>query len=151
MKGIHSIKFIYLFSIFNNKKEGRDIFGKARAFPPNHNSFTTNNRWRSYYWFNLSPLLTQLFYTSIIIFRYKKQSFVIKGGKLLSSFDHLVKDVLATISSLRNFFFSHTVRQGNVSVQALAQRTRLSFSLLVWIEFVHLDLDLVVAADFPAR
>ena len=71
----------------------------------------------------------------------------------MSSFGHLIKDVLASISSLRSFSFSHTVRQGNAHAHAhaLARRARLPFTLLIWMEFVPLDLDLVVVADFPAR
>jgi len=67
----------------------------------------------------------------------------------LSSFSHLIKDVLASVSSLRSFSFSHTVRQGNA--HALAWRVKLPFTLFIWMEFVPLDLDLVVAADFLAR
>ena len=59
-----------------------------------------------------------------------------KGDMLFSSFGHIVRETLIHVSSLRSFSYYHTVRQGNVMVHALAQRTRLSFPLLVWMETV---------------
>ena len=67
-----------------------------------------------------------------------------------SSFGHLVNDTLFFVRSLRNFSFSHIVRQGNVVAHSLAQRTRLSFSFLVWMEHVPPNLDPVVPVDLLA-
>ena len=55
---------------------------------------------------------------------------------LNSSFGHIVKDTLSLVSSLRSFSFTHTYRQGNALTHALDQRARLSFLVLVWMEFV---------------
>ena len=65
-----------------------------------------------------------------------------------SSFGHYVNDILFFVSSLRSFL-SHTVRQGNV-VHSLAQRVRLSFPLLVWMEHISQDLESVVLANLSA-
>ena len=51
-----------------------------------------------------------------------------------SSIGQFVKDTKSIVSSLMNFSFSHTRRQGNLVAYALARRSRLSSSLLVWIE-----------------
>ncbi|XP_075640585.1 uncharacterized protein LOC142612370 [Castanea sativa] len=64
------------------------------------------------------------------------------------SFGHIVRDTLVCVNSLRSFSFAHIVRQGNFVAYALAQRTRLSFPLLVWMEDVPSDIDSFVIADF---
>nr|POE83174.1 hypothetical protein CFP56_73043 [Quercus suber] len=56
-----------------------------------------------------------------------------------SSIGHFVKDTKCIASSLMNFSFSHTRRQGNSVAYALARRSRLSSSLLVWIESLPSD------------
>lgn len=56
-----------------------------------------------------------------------------------SSIGHFVKDTKSIASSLMNFSFSHTRRQGNLVAYALARRSRLSSSLLVWIESLLSD------------
>ena len=56
-----------------------------------------------------------------------------------SSFGHIVKDTKSIASSLVNFSFSHTRRQGNSVTHALFRRARFSFHLLVWMESVPLD------------
>ena len=72
------------------------------------------------------------------------------GDMFSSSFGYLVRDTLIHISSIRNFSFSHTIRQWNVVTHVLSQRARLSFSLLVWIESVLPNMDAFVFADFLA-
>ena len=61
--------------------------------------------------------------------------FVISSQKTSTNLDsmygHLIKDVLSFVNSFQSFSFSHSYRQGNAVVDALAKRTRLSFSLLV--------------------
>ena len=57
--------------------------------------------------------------------------------------------ILFSVSSLRSFSLSHIVRQGNVIAHALAQRARISFSLLVWMEFTPSDIDSIIAINFP--
>ena len=56
-----------------------------------------------------------------------------------SSFGHIVEDTKSIASSLVNFSFSHTRRQGNFVAHALARRARLSCRLLVWMESLPLD------------
>ena len=53
------------------------------------------------------------------------------GTNLGSMYGHLIRDVLSFVNSFQSFSFSHSYRQGNAVVDALAKRTRLSFSLLV--------------------
>ena len=69
------------------------------------------------------------------------------GDMLSSSFGYLLRDTLIHVTSLRSFSFSHIVRQGNTVAHALAQRVRLSFPLIVWIEYVPSDVDLFVSAN----
>ena len=69
------------------------------------------------------------------------------GDILSSSFGHLVRDTLIHVTSLRSFSFSHIVRQGNTVAHALAQSVRLSFPLIVWMEYVPSDVGLFVSAD----
>ena len=57
----------------------------------------------------------------------------------LSSFGHMVKDTKSIASSLVNFSFSHTRRQGNFVAHALTRRARLSCCLLIWMESLPLD------------
>ena len=68
-----------------------------------------------------------------------------------SAFGHLVEETLFHASSLRSFSFSHTLRQENAVAHALAQRTRLSFPLLVWMEYVPLDIDMFVLTDLAVH
>ena len=68
-----------------------------------------------------------------------------------SSFGYLVQESLFHASSLRSFSFSHTLRQGNAIACALAQRTRLSFHLLIWMEYVPLNIDMFVFADLAVH
>ena len=58
---------------------------------------------------------------------------------LSSSYGHLVRDTLCCVNSFRSSSFSHIARQGNSVAHALAQRARLSFLLLVWMEDVPFD------------
>ena len=69
------------------------------------------------------------------------------GDILSSSFGHLVRDTLIHVTSLRSFSFSHIVRQGNTVAHALAQSARLSFPLIVWMEYVPSNVGLFVSAD----
>ena len=71
------------------------------------------------------------------------------GDMLLSSLGHLAQDTIFLVSSLRSFSFSHVVRQGNAIAHALAQRARISFPLLVWMEFTPSDIDSIIAINFP--
>ena len=70
------------------------------------------------------------------------------GDMSSSSFGHLVRDTLAIANSFLDFSFSHIVMQGNAVAHALAQRARLSFPLLVWMEDVPSDVDSFVSADY---
>ena len=72
------------------------------------------------------------------------------GDMFSSSYGHLVRDTLCCVNSFRSFFFSHIARQGNTIAHALAQRARLSFPLLVWIEDVPFDIDSLVILDFSS-
>jgi len=68
-----------------------------------------------------------------------------------SSFGHLVQETLFHASSLRSFSFSHTLQQGNAVAHVLIQRARLSFLLLVWMEYVLLNLDMFVLVDLAVH
>ena len=70
-----------------------------------------------------------------------------KGELFSSSYGHLDRDTLFHVNSFQSFSFSHTVRQGNVVAHVLAQRARLSFPLLVWMESVSSNVDAFVLAD----
>lgn len=67
---------------------------------------------------------------------------------LYSSFGHLLRGSLINANSLRSFSFSHKVREGNAMAHALAERVRLSFPLLVWMETVPPNVDAFVFANF---
>ena len=69
---------------------------------------------------------------------------------LLSSFGHLVRDTIFLASSLRSLYFSHTVKQDNAVAHALAQRARISFPLLDWMESTPSDIDSVIVVNFLA-
>ena len=57
---------------------------------------------------------------------------------------HHVKDILSSVSSLQNFSFSHTLLQDN----ALAKRAAsISFTILVWMESILLDIFKVYVSD----
>ena len=60
---------------------------------------------------------------------------------------HLVQETLFHASSLRSFSFSHTFRQENVITHVLTQRARLSFPLLIWMEYVPPDINMFFLAD----
>ncbi|XP_030959402.1 uncharacterized protein LOC115981406 [Quercus lobata] len=64
-----------------------------------------------------------------------------------SSIGEIVKDTVSMVGSLRTFSFSHTRRQGNNAAHALAKRAIVSFPLLVWVEYVPLDVSLFVISD----
>ena len=70
------------------------------------------------------------------------------GDMSSSSFGHLVRDIFSIANSFLDFSFSHIVRQGNAVAHALAQRARLSFPLLVWMEDVSSDVDSFVSVDY---
>ena len=48
-----------------------------------------------------------------------------------SSIDHIIKDTLSIVSSLRTYSFSHSRKQGNSVAHALARRAESSFPLSV--------------------
>ena len=60
----------------------------------------------------------------------------------------IYSDTLVCVNSLRNFSFTHIVKQGNSIVHTLAQRVHLSFLLLVWMEDVLSYINSFVIADF---
>ena len=67
-----------------------------------------------------------------------------------SMYGPVIKDVLSFVNSFQGVSFSHSYRQGNAFVDALAKRARLSFQLLVWMESVPSNVVQFVLADFPA-
>ena len=69
---------------------------------------------------------------------------------LRSSCGHIIHDILLFASSFQSFSFSHVCRQGNTLADALAKRARLSSLLLVWIEFIPLDLYNCYLSDFSS-
>ena len=71
-----------------------------------------------------------------------------KGYSAFPSFCHLVKGFKSIWGLCCFHFFSHVKRQGNYVVYAFAQRARLSFPLLVWMEDVPLDVFQFVFKDF---
>ena len=83
------------------------------------------------------------------------QNFVIKalqmGTMSSSSSNHLARDIITHVSSLRSFSFSHIVGQGNAVTHALAQKARLSFPLFVWMESVSQDVGDYVLTDVPVH
>ena len=64
-----------------------------------------------------------------------------------SSVGHILKDTLSYVSPLQSYSFSHVSWQGNIVTYVLVQRARLSFSLVVWMKYVTLDLDSFVLSD----
>lgn len=58
------------------------------------------------------------------------------GNFSSSSFSHLIKDIMFSVSSLQNYSFQHTFRQGNALAHALAKRVRFCCSFQVWMEFI---------------
>lgn len=62
---------------------------------------------------------------------------------------HIIKDILYYVNSLRSFFFSDVIRQGNAVAHVLTQRARLSFPLLVWMESIPPDILSSFVFDFP--
>ena len=72
------------------------------------------------------------------------------GKGLVNSQDgHIIQDILSYANSLQSFSFSHVSRQGNAVAYALAQRARLSFPLLVWMESVPPDISSFIVSDLP--
>ena len=71
------------------------------------------------------------------------------GYFALSSFSHLVKDFSSILGLCHSHSFSNVRRQGNSVTHALAQRVRLSFPLMIWMENVPSDVFQFVLKDFP--
>ena len=72
-----------------------------------------------------------------------------KGEMFQSAYDHLIKDTLSYVHSLRSFSFSHSYRQGNSVADALAKNARFCSGLTVWMEHVPPDINILVLADKP--
>ena len=72
-----------------------------------------------------------------------------EGNSSLHSIGHIVKDIESISGLLQTKSFSHVRRQGNTVAHALAQRARLSFPVLIWMEDVPPDIFYFVSADFP--
>ena len=71
------------------------------------------------------------------------------GNCSVPSFGHILKDIESISGLLQTKSFSHVRRQGNTMAHALAQRARLSFPVLIWMEDVPPDIYHFVFADFP--
>ena len=71
------------------------------------------------------------------------------GNCSIPSFGHIVKDIESISGLLQTKSFSHVRREGNTVAHALAQRARLSFPILIWMEDVPPDIYHFVFADFP--
>ena len=71
------------------------------------------------------------------------------GNCSVPSFGHIAKDIESISGLLQTKSFSHVRRQGNAVAHALAQRARLSFPVLIWMEDVPPDIYHFVFADFP--
>ena len=69
------------------------------------------------------------------------------GGLLHSSVGHFLKDTMFDASSLWSFSFSHVCRQDNSVAHALAQRARLSFPIVVWMESIPPNINSFVMSD----
>ena len=67
-----------------------------------------------------------------------------------SSVGHILKDTMSCVSFFQSCSFSHVGRQGNSVAHALAQRTRLSFPIVVWMKFVPLDIMSFVMSDISS-
>lgn len=65
---------------------------------------------------------------------------LVDGNFSLASIGHIVKNVMSISGLLQTKSFSYIRRQGNTVAHALAQRVRLSFPLLAWMEDVPLDI-----------
>jgi len=75
----------------------------------------------------------------------------LRHGELLhSSIGYLLKDTMSYVSSLQSFSFSHVGRHRNSVAHALAQRVRLSFPIVVWMESVPLDINSFVMLDISS-
>ena len=71
------------------------------------------------------------------------------GNCSIPSIGHIVKNIESISGLLRTKSFSHVRRQGNTVAHALAQRARLSFPILIWMEDVPPNIYHFVSADFP--
>ena len=67
-----------------------------------------------------------------------------------SSVGHILKDTMSYLSPFQSCSFSHVGKQGNSVVHALAQRARLSFPIVVWMESVPPDIMSFVMSDISS-
>ncbi|XP_030963939.1 uncharacterized protein LOC115985110 [Quercus lobata] len=67
-----------------------------------------------------------------------------------SSVGHILKDTMSYASCFQSCSFFHMGRQGNSIAHALAQRARLSFPIVVWMESVPLDIMSFVMSDISS-
>ena len=74
---------------------------------------------------------------------------LVEGNGSIPSIGHIVKDIESITGLLRTKSFSHVRRQGNAVAHALAERARLSFPVLIWMEDVSPDIYHFLFADFP--
>jgi len=71
-----------------------------------------------------------------------------EGNSTISSVGYIEKDIMSISGSFVTHTFFHVRGQGNVVAHALAQRDRLFFPLLVWVEDVPLEVSHFVVFDF---
>ena len=75
----------------------------------------------------------------------------LKHGEMQqSSVGHILKDTMSYVSSFQSYSFFHMGRQGNSVAHALAQRARLSFPIVVWMESVSPDIMSFVMSDISS-
>ena len=67
-----------------------------------------------------------------------------------SAFGHLLFDTLCLLNSLKSWSISHTLRLGNVVVDALAKRAKFSFPSTLGLEHVPPNVVNFVSADVLA-
>ena len=73
-----------------------------------------------------------------------------KSDMFQSAYDHLFKDTMFYVNSLRSYSLSHANRKGNFVADTLAKKkTRFSSDLTVWMETVSLDINSFVLASMP--
>ena len=73
-----------------------------------------------------------------------------QGEMQHSSVGHILKDTMSYVSSFQSCSFSHVGRQDNTVAHALAQRARLSFPIVLWMESVPLDIMSFVMSDISS-